>query len=78
MPWAQSDIESPATQQLPSNVLLDVFGAVVTSSYAQLQSKAGDAAGVGSGEAWQVALQAATEVGAQQVILGEWGKARWV
>jgi len=71
MPWVQSDIESPAIQQLPSNVLLDVFGAVVTSSYAQLQSKAGDAAGVSSGEAWQVAMQAATEVGAQQVILGD-------
>jgi hypothetical protein len=71
-PWQQQQVVEPAKDPLPSSPVVDVLGRLLTGPYSGLQSKAGEAAGVDTGAAWRAALDAATAVGAQQVVLGEW------
>jgi hypothetical protein len=77
-PWQQQQVVEPASDPLPSSPVVDVLGRLLTGPYARLQAKAGEAAGVDAGAAWRAALDAATAVGAQQIVLGEWpGVTEW-
>jgi pheromone shutdown protein TraB len=57
--------------ELPAAPLAGVLGRTLTGAFGRLQDRAGKAAGVLPGAAWRAALQAATEVGAQQLLLGD-------
>ncbi|KAF6254495.1 hypothetical protein COO60DRAFT_1703286 [Scenedesmus sp. NREL 46B-D3] len=68
--WSQDEV-STADAQLPANPVADTFARLMTGLYSRLQAAAGDAAGITSGAAWRAALEAACEVGSQQVLLGD-------
>uniref|UniRef100_A0A383WD58 Uncharacterized protein n=1 Tax=Tetradesmus obliquus TaxID=3088 RepID=A0A383WD58_TETOB len=68
--WSQDEV-STADARLPANPVADTFAQLMTGLYSRLQAAAGDAAGITSGAAWRAALEAACEVGSQQVLLGD-------
>lgn len=58
-------------EEVPSQPLADIFSALLTSLYAGLQRSAANKTGIEAGEVWRAALAAASEVGSQQVVLGD-------
>eukprot|EP00775_Hariotina_reticulata_P012413 gene12413-12548_t len=70
--WQQDEVKAAADQpQLPSNPVTDTFASLMTGLYSKLQAGAGDQVGITPGAAWRAALEAACEVGSQQVLLGD-------
>lgn len=51
--------------------MADLLAALLNSTYARIQSKAGRTLGVEPGEAWRAALEAATEAGSGAVLLAD-------
>lgn len=70
--WDQEVVEAGVkNQELAENPVADAFSAVMTIVAAALQRRAAEKTGVKPGEAWRAALLAASQVGAQQVVLGD-------
>ena len=76
-PWTDDQLAigttTASSTQPGSNVggIADAFAGVLTQQYAKYQAAAGRTVGIGTGAAWQVALQSAAECGATQVFLGD-------
>lgn len=75
-PWTDAEVAAGAAAAASSprssaGGLSDAFASIVTQQYAKYQAAAGRAVGIGTGAAWQVALQAGAQCGARQVLLGD-------
>eukprot|EP00879_Flechtneria_rotunda_P015305 GHRR01015999.1.p1 GENE.GHRR01015999.1~~GHRR01015999.1.p1 ORF type:complete len:671 (+),score=251.32 GHRR01015999.1:265-2277(+) len=68
--WDFDEVSS-AESELPSSPVADLFGRLMTGLYSKLQAAAGEAAGISSGAVWRAAMEAACEVGSQQLLLGD-------
>uniref|UniRef100_A0A7R9VAT9 TraB domain-containing protein n=1 Tax=Chlamydomonas euryale TaxID=1486919 RepID=A0A7R9VAT9_9CHLO len=67
--WSAAEMASAKRADPAPSPTADLLRDVLVLSYAKAQADAGRAAGVERGAAWQAALQAASEVGTQQVLL---------
>lgn len=69
--WSDADIAGAKRTDPRSVPVADALRSLMTLFYARTQAQIGFKVGVQRGEAWQAALQAATEVGAQQLVLSD-------
>lgn len=67
--WTDDEIKGAKRSDPPLDPLADTIKDVLIFLYAKFQYEAGRKTGIERGAAWQAALEAATEVGAQQFVL---------
>jgi PAS domain-containing protein len=70
-PWSAEELAASTRMPLPGSPVADWLAGELTARFGKAQARAGRKAGVQTGAAWRAALEAATEVGAQQVLLGD-------
>lgn len=74
MRWEQHGFpyKETCSEDLPDQ-FTNALASIMTTKYAELQSAAGSKVGIGSGAAWQTALQASAETssGVQRIVLGD-------
>lgn len=73
-PWSRDIFDSTKADNsinTKQQSIIDSFGSFITQRYAKYQADAGGIVGVGTGTAWQVAMEAAARAGSRYVMLAD-------